>query len=154
MRSDLGRLDAEILQIGPFLARMACLVLPGVDLTRCAWRRRRRGDILLGKYREHPMKVFRMAVVAVVIALLASPAYAQMPAMNLLMEKPGKTQDEKDADAAREKAYQDTLKKIPDAKAPADPWGNVRSTDTPKKTEKTADKASARPKTKTGSTAN
>jgi hypothetical protein len=100
------------------------------------------------------MKVFRMAVVAVVIALLAAPAYAQMPAMNLLMEKPGKTQDEKDADAAREKAYQDTLKKIPDAKAPADPWGNVRSTDTPKKTEKTADKASARPKTKTGSTTN
>jgi hypothetical protein len=100
------------------------------------------------------MKVFRVAMVAVVIALLAAPAYAQMPAMNLLMEKPGKTQDEKDADAAREKAYQDTLKKIPDAKAPADPWGNVRSTDTPKKTEKTADKATARPKTKTGSTAN
>ena len=94
------------------------------------------------------MKVFRMAVV---IALLASPAYAQMPAMNLMMDKPGKTQDEKDAEAAREKAYQDTLKKIPDAKAPTDPWGNVRSTD---KTEKTADKASAKPKTKTGSTTN
>jgi hypothetical protein len=95
------------------------------------------------------MKVFRMAVV---IALLASPAYAQMPALNLMMEKPGKTQDEKDADAAREKAYKDSLKKIPDAKAPADPWGTVRSTDAPK----TADKAtaSAKPKTKTGSTAN
>jgi hypothetical protein len=94
------------------------------------------------------MKVFRMAVV---IALLASPAYAQMPALNLMMEKPGKTQDEKDADAAREKAYKDSLKKIPDAKAPADPWGTVRSTDAPK----TADKAtaSAKPK-KTGSTAN
>ena len=93
------------------------------------------------------MKVFRMAVV---IALLASPAYAQMPSMNLLMDKPGKTQDEKDADAAREKAYNDSLKKIPDAKAPADPWGNVRSTDAPK----TADKATSKPKTKTGSTAN
>ena len=94
------------------------------------------------------MKVFRMAVV---IALLASPAYAQMPALNLMMDKPGKTQDEKDADAAREKAYKDSLRKIPDAKAPADPWGTVRSTDTPK----TADKAtaSAKPK-KTGSTAN
>ena len=96
------------------------------------------------------MKIVRLAVV---VALLTSPAYAQMPAMNLLMDKPGKTQDEKDADAAREKAYQDTLKKIPDAKAPADPWGNVRSTDAPK-TAKTADKASAKPKTKTGSTAN
>jgi hypothetical protein len=94
------------------------------------------------------MKVFRMAVV---IALLASPAYAQMPALNLMMDKPGKTQDEKDADAAREKAYKDSLRKIPDAKAPADPWGTVRSTDTPK----TADKAtaSAKPK-KAGSTAN
>ena len=97
------------------------------------------------------MKVVRLAVV---VALLASPAYAQMPSMNLLMDKPGKTQDEKDAEAARDKAYQDTLKKIPDAKAPTDPWGNVRSTDTPKKTEKTADKSSAKPKTKTGSTAN
>jgi hypothetical protein len=95
------------------------------------------------------MKVFRMAVV---IALLASPAYAQMPALNLMMDKPGKTQDEKDAEAAREKAYKDSLKKIPDAKAPADPWGTVRSTDAPK----TADKAtaSAKPKSKTGSTTN
>jgi hypothetical protein len=95
------------------------------------------------------MKVFRLAVV---IALLASPAYAQMPSMNLLMDKPGKTQDEKDADAARDKAYKDTLKKIPDAKAPTDPWGNVRSTDAPKAADKAT--ASAKPKTKTGSTAN
>ena len=48
------------------------------------------------------------------------------------MDKPGKTQDEKDAEAARDKAYKESLKKIPDAKAPADPWGNVRSTDAPK----------------------
>ena len=100
------------------------------------------------------MKVFRTAVVIALLAspaYLASPVYAQMPAMNLLMDKPGKTQDEKDADAAREKAYKDSLRKIPDAKAPADPWGTVRSTETPK----TADKAtaSAKPK-KTGSTAN
>ena len=99
------------------------------------------------------MKVFRMAVVIAAIAWLTSPAYAQMPALNLLMDnKPAKTQDEKDAETARDKAYRDSLKKIPDAKAPADPWGNVRSTDAPK----TADKAtaSAKPKTKTGSTAN
>ena len=64
------------------------------------------------------MKVF---ITAVVIALLASPAYAQMPALNLIQDKPGKTQDEKDAEAARDKAYKDSLKKIPDAKAPADP---------------------------------
>ena len=94
------------------------------------------------------MKVFRMAAV---IVLMASPAYAQMPAMNLLMDnKPSKTQDEKDAEAARDKAYQNSLKKIPDAK-PADPWGNVRS-DAPKTdAPKTVAKASAKPKTKAGS---
>ena len=101
------------------------------------------------------MKVFRTAVVIALLAspaYLTSPAYAQMPAMNLLMDKPGKTQDEKDADAAREKAYKETLKKIPDAKAPTDPWGDVRSTDTAKTASKAT--ASAKPKTKTGSTAN
>ncbi len=93
------------------------------------------------------MKVF---ITAVVIALLVSPAYAQIPPLNLIQDKPGKTQEEKDADAAREKAYKESLKKIPDAKAPADPWGNVRS-DTPK----TADKATAPAKSKkTGSAAN
>ncbi len=95
------------------------------------------------------MRVFR---VAGLIMLLASPAFAQMPPMNLLQDKPGKTQEEKDAEAVRDKAYQDSLKKIPDAKPPADPWGNVRSADTPKAPAKAA--ASAKPKTKTGSTAN
>ncbi len=56
------------------------------------------------------MRVFRIAAV---VMLLASPAFAQIPAVNLLQDKPGKTQDEKDAEAARDKAYQDTLKKIP-----------------------------------------
>ena len=93
------------------------------------------------------MKVFR---VSALIMLVASPALAQMPPLNLLQDKPGKTQEEKEAEAARDKAYQDSLKKIPDAKVPADPWGNVRSTDAPK----TVTKASAKPKTKTGSTAN
>lgn len=94
----------------------------------------------------------RILSVAAVVMLLASPAFAQLPQMNLLADKPSKTQDEKDAEAARDKAYQDTLKKIPDGKPPTDPWGNVRSTDTPKAPAKAA--ASAKPKTKTGSTAN
>ena len=96
------------------------------------------------------MKVFCMVAV---IVLLASPAFAQSttPSLNLLMDnKPAKSQEEKDAEAARDKAYQDSLKKIPDAKVPADPWGSVRSTDAPK----TVTKTSAKPKTKTGSTAN
>jgi hypothetical protein len=89
------------------------------------------------------MKVFRMAAV---LALLAGPAYAQMPNINLLQEGPGKTEDEKAADAERDKAYKETLKKIPDAKVSNDPWGAMRS-DTPKAaapkgSEKGSDKGS------------
>jgi hypothetical protein len=96
------------------------------------------------------MRIFRLAVA---ITFLASPAFAQVPPLNLLQDnKPSKSQEEKDADAAREKAYQDSLKKIPDAKPPADPWGNVRSTDAPKAAAKSA--SSAKPKTKTGNSPN
>jgi hypothetical protein len=55
---------------------------------------------------------------------------------------------EKEQDAIKDKAYRESLKKIPDAKTSSDPWGGVRSTEAPK----TA--APAKPKTKTGSTAN
>lgn len=95
------------------------------------------------------MRVFS---VAAIIMLLASPAFAQIPPVNLLQDKPSKTQEEKDAEAVRDKAYQESLKKIPDGKPAADPWGAVRSTDAPKASAKAA--SSAKPKTKTGSTAN
>jgi len=98
------------------------------------------------------MRVFRLAAV---ITFLASPAFAQVPPVNLLQDnRPPKSQEEKDAEAARDKAYKDSLKKIPDAKAPADPWGNVRSTDTsaPKAAGKSA--STAKPKAKAGSSAN
>lgn len=75
------------------------------------------------------MKLFRMA--AVLLAVLAGPAYAQMPNLNLLQDGPSKTPEEKAADAEREKAYKETLKKIPDSKASNDPWGGMR-TDPPK----------------------
>jgi hypothetical protein len=90
----------------------------------------------------------RVLGAAVMIALLAGPAFAQMPNVNLLQDMPSKTQDEKDAEAARDKAYKESLKKIPDAKTSTDPWGNVRTTDAPKTS------APAKPRTKTGSTAN
>jgi hypothetical protein len=90
------------------------------------------------------MRVFGIAAV---IALLAVPAYAQVPNVNLMPEVKSQTPEEKEAEAARDKAYRDSLKKIPDAKASSDPWGSVRSTETPKTP------APAKPKTKTGSTA-
>ena|SRR5579864_1472623 len=70
------------------------------------------------------MRVLRLAAA---IMLLASPAVAQIPKLNLLQDKPSKTQDELDAEKAQDKAYKDSLKKIPDQKAPSDPWGTVRS---------------------------
>jgi ethanolamine ammonia-lyase small subunit len=93
------------------------------------------------------MKVFRIAAV---FALLAGPAYAQSPHVNLLSDTPSKTPEEKEQDAIKEKAYKDSLKKIPDAKA-ADPWGTVRSETPAKAAAKTAP---AKPKTKTGSSVN
>ena len=84
------------------------------------------------------MRIFRLAAA---IILLASPAYAQIPPVNLLQDnKPAKSQEERDAESARDKAYKESLKKIPDAKAPADPWGNVRSSDAPKTSAKSATK--------------
>ena len=98
------------------------------------------------------MKVFRLAAV---FALLTGPAYAQMPNINLMPQVKTLTPEEKEQEAAQQKAYRDSLKKIPDAKAPNDPWGTVRSTDTPKTSPaKTASPAkpktgSAQPKTDT-----
>ncbi len=85
---------------------------------------------------------------------LTAPAHAQgIPPINLLADGPGKTQEQKDAEEARDKAYKETLKKIPDAKVSSDPWGGVRSTD-PAKTPAAKTTASAKPKSKTGSNAN
>ncbi len=90
------------------------------------------------------MKVLRAAAVFV---LLTGPAYAQMmPNINLIPEIASKSPEEKEADQARDKAYRDSLRKIPDAKVSSDPWGAVRAPDAPK--------ASAKARTKTGSTAN
>jgi hypothetical protein len=85
---------------------------------------------------------------AAVIALLTGPAYAQLPPINLLSDAPSKTPEEKEREAEQQKAYKESLRKIPDAKGSTDPWGTVRSNDTPKTSS-----APAKPRTKTGSTA-
>ncbi len=85
---------------------------------------------------------------------LTGPARAQqLPNINLLADGPSKTPEEREADAAKDKAYKESLKKIPDAKASSDPWGGVRSPDAPK-TPPAKATASAKPKAKTGSNAN
>ena len=100
------------------------------------------------------MKVFR---VAAMLALLAGPAYAQMPNINLMDTGPGKTDEEKQAERDRDARYKETLKKIPDAKASNDPWGGMRA-DPPKATAApkplATSKASAATKKKTAATPN
>ena len=93
------------------------------------------------------MRIFRAAVLVALLAGFSAPASAQTPNINLMPEFQSKTPEEKEADAIKEKAYRESLRKIPDAKTSNDPWGAVRSTDAPKP-------APAKPKTKTGSTAN
>jgi hypothetical protein len=93
------------------------------------------------------MKIFRAAALIALLAGLSGPAWAQTPNINLMPEFATKTPEEKEADAIKEKAYRESLRKIPDAKTSNDPWGNMRAAEPPRT-------APAKPKTKTGSTAN
>jgi hypothetical protein len=94
------------------------------------------------------MRIFGAVLFGAAVALVAGPAAAQVqtPNINLIPELATKTPEEKEQDAIKDKAYRDSLKKIPDAKASSDPWGTVRGTEAPK--------TPAKPKTKTGSTSN
>ena len=97
----------------------------------------------------------RMLSAAAVMVLLMGPANAQTPNVNLIPELSSKTPEEKEADAIKDKAYRESLRKIPDAKASSDPWGTVRSSDAPKAAA--APPAKPKPKakieTQTGSSA-
>jgi hypothetical protein len=80
----------------------------------------------------------------------AQPARAQgeAPHLNLIADAPSKTPDQVEAEQAKEKAYRESLRKIPDQKASNDPWGGVRS-DAPKAAPP-AKTSSAKAKAKTG----
>ena len=109
------------------------------------------------------MRVFGVAAISALLigmAGWAAPARAQSeaPHVNLLPDQPSKTPEQIEADQAKDKAYKESLRKIPDAKVSNDPWGGVRS-DAPKAAPaaKTATKtssakaSSAKAKAKTGS---
>ena len=74
------------------------------------------------------MKILRAAMM---FALFATPALAQTPNVNLIPELPSKTPEQIEQDRQLQREYRDSLRKIPDAKASNDPWGSVRSADTP-----------------------
>ena len=107
------------------------------------------------------MRVLGATAALVLVAALAGPtgqASAQSsggkdsPHLNLLADQPSKTPEEKEAEEAKEKAYKESLKKIPDAKQPNDPWGTVRS-DAPQKAPAKAASTATKTK-KAGSNAN
>jgi hypothetical protein len=80
-----------------------------------------------------------------IVAALTAPAFAQDNHIQRYGEPDKEKSDtEKAADKAAERAYQKSLGNIPD-QGPSDPWGAVRTTDAPK----TA--ATKAKKTKTGS---
>ena len=86
----------------------------------------------------------RIVLAAVLLALLTGPAFAQnddhVPRYG--EEDKEKTPEQKRGEKDAQDAYQRSLSNIP-TKGPTDPWGAVRSTDTPKPTKPK--------KTKTGS---
>jgi len=96
------------------------------------------------------MRVLRTAAVLVV---LTGPAYAQMqtPSINLIPDAPTKSPEQIEQEQARDKAYKESLKAIPDAKTSSDPWGNVRS-DAPKSATPKAKTATTTPKAKPATT--
>ena len=93
------------------------------------------------------MRNFGAVLLGVTLAL-AGPAVAQMPHLNMMPEAQSKTPEEKEAEAQREKAYRESLRKVPDAKGPSDPWGSVRGAETSKSA------GTAKPKAKSGSASN
>jgi hypothetical protein len=65
-----------------------------------------------------------------IVFLTTGTASAQMPTpgMHLKDDKPSRTKEQKEYDKALDRAYQSTIKKIPEAEKKSDPWGNVRPT--------------------------
>lgn len=92
----------------------------------------------------------RVFCAALIIASLASVAYAQEDDhIQRYGEKAKeKSQMEINADKAAARAYERSLKNIPD-QGPVDPWGNARSAETPKAPSTSPAKSPATASTKT-----
>jgi hypothetical protein len=79
----------------------------------------------------------RVTIAGVVLALLATPAVAQMGGGR------HKSSGEKAGSKPKvdEKAYQEALKRIPEPTGPVDPWGPMRPAEPPKVKDKAKTKA-------------
>ena len=96
----------------------------------------------------------RVFCAALIVASLAGAAYAQEDNhIQRYGEKDKeKSQTELRQEKADQRAYQNSLKNIPD-QAPVDPWGNARSVETPKAPAKAAVKTAAKPASKSAKAA-
>ncbi|MCO5129611.1 MAG: hypothetical protein M9932_03480 [Xanthobacteraceae bacterium] len=74
------------------------------------------------------MKILRAVAMA---AMVVTPALAQSPNVNLIPDLPSKTPEQIERDQQLQKAYRESLRKIPDAKASNDPWGSMRGSEAP-----------------------
>ena len=70
----------------------------------------------------------RIALIAIMVALLAGPAYAQRGSGKQRQpdSKQQQTAEQKKKAKEAEDAYKAALKSFPNKKPPADPWQNVR----------------------------
>jgi hypothetical protein len=86
----------------------------------------------------------RRLLVAALLTVVAAPAYSQALGTGIPMNQEREVSPEVRAKRqATEEAYKSTMKGIPDAKQPSDPWGNVRgSSDSAPKAKSPARKSS------------
>jgi len=73
----------------------------------------------------------RYVLIALTVALLVAPAYAQRGSAPSQGQQSDPTEQQQAAEKKKrakeqEEAYRASLKKIPDKKAPDDPWKNIR----------------------------
>lgn len=97
---------------------------------------------------KHRVDWWHVLCAAAAIVILAGPAYGQVGGQNKTPGPPApppKTKQEIESERAAERAYQNSLSRIPD-QGPTDPWGNVRSDN--------AAKSAAKPKQRAKPTAN
>ncbi len=96
----------------------------------------------------------RVFCAALIIASIAGAAYAQEDnhVQRYGEKAKEKTQMEINADKAAARAYQNSLKNIPD-QGPVDPWGNARSPTAPKSSAATCGATAPKPATKSAAKA-
>jgi len=85
----------------------------------------------------------RRLLVAALLTVIAAPAYSQALGTGIPLNQEREVSPEVRAKRqATEEAYKSTMKSIPDAKQAADPWGNMRGTDSAPKAKSPARKSS------------